>query len=68
MENVKEEWEELVGATGEEAKQQIEEERSDLERVEVIPEGAPVTRDFRIDRVRIFVDAEGRVVRIPKVG
>lgn len=33
-----------------------------------MPEGSMVTRDYRIDRVRIFVDAHGVVARVPRTG
>ena len=33
-----------------------------------MPEGSMVTRDYRIDRVRIFVDTHGVVARVPRTG
>jgi len=35
--------------------------------VVVLPEKSPVTMDLRTDRVRIFVDAQGKVVHTPHV-
>ena len=36
--------------------------------VQKIPEGSPVTRDFRIDRVRVFHDEAGIVNSAPRFG
>ena len=61
----------LVGSTGEDAKFAIlaatttkEEEMN----VFILPEDSMVTMDYRTDRVRIFVNEEGKVVRQPKIG
>ena len=61
----------LVGYTGEDAKFAIlaatttkEEEMN----VFILPEDSMVTMDYRTDRVRIFVNEEGKVVRQPKIG
>ncbi len=35
---------------------------------EIKPEGAPCTRDYRINRVRLFVDANNKIVEIPHTG
>jgi len=35
---------------------------------EIKPEGAPCTRDYRINRVRLFVDANNKIVGIPRTG
>lgn len=48
-------WPDLVGKNVEEAKNTILESDPSINIV-VLPEGSPVTRDFRINRVRIFVD------------
>lgn len=48
-------WPHLVGKNAEEAKNEILQDDSSIN-VVVLPEGAPTTRDFRINRVRIFVD------------
>ncbi|XP_038063304.1 glu S.griseus protease inhibitor-like [Patiria miniata] len=63
----KETWPELVGQTGEEAKAVIEREDPTLE-VEIVPYGYAVTADYRTDRVRIYLDAEGRVATPPTIG
>ncbi len=74
-------WQELnlVGYSGEEAKRIIL--RSDRsngddghghnlleENVHIVPQDAMVTMDYREDRVRIFVDEDGKVVRQPRLG
>ena len=33
-----------------------------------MPEGSMVTKDYRPDRVRIFVNAHGVVARVPRTG
>jgi hypothetical protein len=63
-------WPECVGQTGAECKTLIEATgSSDLKgNVQIIPEDYMVTMDFRTDRVRIFVDGDGLVVKIPHRG
>lgn len=34
----------------------------------VLPQGSAVTRDFRLDRVRVFTDSNNKVVGVPRVG
>jgi hypothetical protein len=46
----------------------IEKEVPCLTQVVVLPEGSPVIKDLRLDRVWIFVDDKGDVVVIPKIG
>ena len=60
----------LVGYTGEDAKFAVLAGDGTLreENVIVLPEDSMVTMDYREDRVRIFVDGDGRVVRQPTVG
>ncbi|MFD3720760.1 serine protease inhibitor [Streptomyces sp. NPDC058674] len=65
--NMTVEWPELVGRTADEAVAAIRSACPDAE-VPVVAEGCMVTMDFREDRVRVFVDADGRVVRTPRVG
>ena len=60
-------WPELVGKTGEEAKEIIQQENPNLN-IQVLPEGSPVTRDLRMDRVRIFVNENGQVTSPPRIG
>lgn len=53
--------------TGEEAKQKILHDFPEA-KVEIKDEKAPLTRDFRVDRVRIAVDKDGKVTRAPATG
>ncbi|KAL7475289.1 hypothetical protein ACHAW6_001209 [Cyclotella cf. meneghiniana] len=57
----------LVGMTGEEAQNAIRAVDDTLV-VHIVPEGSMVTMDYRLDRVRIYVDDNSRVVRQPKRG
>eukprot|EP01034_Spumella_vulgaris_P026550 gene26550-33148_t len=45
----------------------VKADRPDL-RVIVVPQGSIVTMDFRVDRLRLFVDENGVVVQPPRVG
>merc|ERR1712168_1737520 len=54
----------LIGMTGEAAKEEIRAAHPTLF-VIIVPPGTPVTMDHRLDRVRIFVDAQGLVDREP---
>ncbi|PON95047.1 Proteinase inhibitor [Trema orientale] len=60
-------WPELKGANGEEAAKTIEQENKNVEAI-VILEGTPVTKDFRCDRVWVWVNDYGTVVEVPRVG
>lgn len=60
-------WPKCVGMTGQNCAAYIEENAQDLT-VEVISYGTMVTQDFRTDRVRIFVDADGLVFAAPSRG
>ena len=64
------EWPELVGKTGEEAREVIlaTGAAAGVKDVEIVPEDAMVTADFRTDRVRVFVDGSGKVARTPTIG
>ncbi|CAM0958476.1 unnamed protein product [Alopecurus aequalis] len=57
-------WPELVGKTIEEAKAIILKDKPDVDIV-VLPVGAPMTRDMKPNRVRIFVDT---VAQVPYIG
>ncbi len=57
----------LTGMTGEDAQKEIKNADSSLE-VEILPEDSMMTMDFREDRVRIMVDANGIVVKQPRRG
>ena len=58
-----------VGKTGEEAKSTIEGGGfDDIVLVQIVEEGMMVTMDYREDRVRIWVDGNGKVTRQPTRG
>ena len=57
----------LIGMTGEEAKQEINIADPTLE-VQILDEDSMMTMDYREDRVRIFVNADGKVVDQPHTG
>ncbi|KAL0922393.1 hypothetical protein M5K25_006376 [Dendrobium thyrsiflorum] len=61
------EWPELLGLTGEEAKKRIKEENPALD-LHVVGPDSLVNLDFRSDRVRIWVDYEGKVMLPPSIG
>ncbi|MEV0766425.1 serine protease inhibitor [Nocardia sp. NPDC050435] len=63
----KDRWPETVGLPAEEAVKIIKSERPDV-KVFVLHEGTPVTRDYRPDRVRVFVDDDGKVAVPPEIG
>ncbi|CAF3304799.1 unnamed protein product [Rotaria socialis] len=58
-------WSQFVGKKADDAESHIKSEGFDTE---VMPEGAPCTRDFRPNRVRIFVDTNNVVVATPHTG
>ncbi|KAG8389246.1 hypothetical protein BUALT_Bualt02G0208900 [Buddleja alternifolia] len=60
-------WPELVGANGEKAATVIERENRNVNAI-VLKDGTPVTRDFRCDRVWVWVNDYGVVIRAPRVG
>lgn len=60
-------WPELVGTTGQAAAATIERENPRVDAI-VILNGAPVTGDFRCDRVWVRVNSRGIVVQAPGIG
>ena len=46
----------------------IKAERPDLKSVSSMDEGGAMTMDVRDDRVRVMVDGEGNVSKVPTVG
>ncbi|KAK6164529.1 hypothetical protein DH2020_001393 [Rehmannia glutinosa] len=60
-------WPELVGRNGEEAAAVIENENQNVNAI-VLKDGTPVTADFRCDRVRVWVNDYGVVIRAPTIG
>eukprot|EP00541_Cyclophora_tenuis_P010312 CAMPEP_0116551044 /NCGR_PEP_ID=MMETSP0397-20121206/5751_1 /TAXON_ID=216820 /ORGANISM="Cyclophora tenuis, Strain ECT3854" /LENGTH=69 /DNA_ID=CAMNT_0004075917 /DNA_START=147 /DNA_END=356 /DNA_ORIENTATION=- len=65
--DAKSSWPEVVGKTGEEAVAIIQREDENVKAV-IVPENAFVTMDYRTDRVRVRVNANGIVVSAPTVG
>ncbi|EEF41424.1 Proteinase inhibitor, putative [Ricinus communis] len=63
----KDSWPELVGAKGDDAAATVEKENKHVHAI-VLKEGTPVTRDFRCNRVWVWVDENGVVTRAPKTG
>ncbi|KAL5712228.1 hypothetical protein ACHQM5_014419 [Ranunculus cassubicifolius] len=63
----KESWPELLGVCGEFAVKVIVRENHKVG-VFIVKEGMMVTMDYRCDRVRVWVDANGLVKQVPKVG
>lgn len=61
-------WPELVGRQSREAVDILKQELPGGALVQVLPEGAMVTMDFRLDRVRVFVSEEDRVSSPPMIG
>ena len=60
---------EYVGQDGEEAAKQIREKYPKaFKKVVVISDKKPVTKDFRRERVRVFVNDEGVVSKKPMIG
>ncbi|KAJ0262324.1 putative protease inhibitor [Hirschfeldia incana] len=60
-------WPELVGTNGDYAASVIERENTRVDAI-VILDGTPVTADFRCDRVRVRVDTNRIVVKVPTAG
>ena len=63
----KKEWPELVGLNGEEAEKRVKHDDPTVQ-TQIIEEDMMYTADYRLDRVRIFVDNAGKVSRPPKRG
>ncbi|KAK1428386.1 hypothetical protein QVD17_17219 [Tagetes erecta] len=60
-------WPELVGSTGDAAAAKIEKENPLVDAI-VLLDGTPTTKDFRCNRVWVWVDSHGVVLRPPKIG
>ncbi|KAI0226819.1 hypothetical protein LSAT2_022691 [Lamellibrachia satsuma] len=60
-------WPELVGQTWFEAENVIRRQFPNIT-VQVLPVSTCIQKKFSPNRVKIFVNAEGRVVRVPKIG
>nr|6QIZ_A Chain A, Subtilisin-chymotrypsin inhibitor-2A [Hordeum vulgare] len=64
---LKTEWPELVGKSVEEAKKVILQDKPEAQII-VLPVGTIVTMEYRIDRVRLFVDKLDNIAEVPRVG
>ncbi|KAL3506058.1 hypothetical protein ACH5RR_031440 [Cinchona calisaya] len=60
-------WPELLGADGGTAVTTIKRENPLVNPI-IVPEGSSVTRDFRCDRVWVWVNTKNIVTRIPVIG
>ncbi|XP_042491128.1 glu S.griseus protease inhibitor-like [Macadamia integrifolia] len=60
-------WPELKGKQGEVAAATIERENPEVDAV-IVLEGSVVTGDFLCTRVRVWVDEDGIVTRVPAIG
>ncbi|KAK2176228.1 hypothetical protein NP493_675g03095 [Ridgeia piscesae] len=60
-------WPELVGQSWFEAEGVIRRQFPNIT-VQVLPAVTSIQKTFSPDRVTIFVNSEGRVVRVPKIG
>ncbi|KAG8373143.1 hypothetical protein BUALT_Bualt12G0140300 [Buddleja alternifolia] len=63
----KKSWPELVGVNGQAAAAIIEQENKKVNAT-LVEEGSFLSGDFRCDRVRVFVDGNGIVTEVPRVG
>nr|1Y33_I Chain I, chymotrypsin inhibitor 2 [Hordeum vulgare] len=64
---MKTEWPELVGKSVEEAKKVILQDKPAAQII-VLPVGTIVPMEYRIDRVRLFVDRLDNIAQVPRVG
>ncbi|WJX12445.1 hypothetical protein P8452_02948 [Trifolium repens] len=60
-------WPELVGVEGKVAEATIERENPLVNAI-IVLEGTDVTKDFRCDRVWVWVDKNGIVTQVPHIG
>nr|1YPA_I Chain I, CHYMOTRYPSIN INHIBITOR 2 [Hordeum vulgare] len=64
---MKTEWPELVGKAVAAAKKVILQDKPEAQII-VLPVGTIVTMEYRIDRVRLFVDKLDNIAQVPRVG
>lgn len=64
----KDRWPELLGVPAKLARARIQKENQKLTNIPNVLNGSPVTKDFRCNRVRLFVNVLGYVVQTPRVG
>ncbi|KAK9991895.1 hypothetical protein SO802_026880 [Lithocarpus litseifolius] len=60
-------WPELVGVQGTVAEATIERENPSVDAI-IVEDGSGVTKDFRCDRVRVWVRTDGTVSKVPVIG
>ncbi|XP_055895709.1 uncharacterized protein LOC106079425 isoform X2 [Biomphalaria glabrata] len=60
-------WPQLVGKKFEEASEAIKSNNPSIS-IQCVTKDTILTMDYRLDRVRIYVDDEGIVARAPKMG
>ncbi|CAF3987842.1 unnamed protein product [Rotaria sordida] len=60
-------WPELIGKNGQEVVNIIKKETG-FTNVVIVKEGSPITLDYRVNRVRVFVNDNGIVVHVPTIG
>ena len=68
VKNMEGPWHEFVGMKGSDAKHRLSLDCSELNEITVLDQHSLMTMDFKLDRVRIFVDDQGIVVRAPSKG
>lgn len=61
-------WPELVGYLGYVAKESLEAKYGDMYNVYLVEYGSGVTKDYRRNRVRIYMDTDERVSQTPAIG
>lgn len=62
-------WPDCLGLGGEDCQHIIEKYAPDVKgNIYILPEDGIVTMDYRTDRVRIFVNSEQMVIKIPDRG
>jgi Potato inhibitor I family len=55
-------WPELAGSDAQEAIKTIKSENKVVTNTPILAKGSPVTKDLRFNRVRIFVEDDGKTV------
>ncbi|GMI69765.1 hypothetical protein HRI_000645800 [Hibiscus trionum] len=65
--STKTEWPECVGLTPDEAEKKIKEDMPRVQ-IQVVQPNSFVTMDFNKGRVRLYLDASGKVERPPRIG
>jgi predicted nucleic acid-binding Zn ribbon protein len=63
------EWPELVGMPAKQAKHWLQEQYGkDAYDIIILDQNSPVTKDLRLNRIRLFVNDDGVIVEIPRTG